>query len=464
MDLFTIALLATKESSEFETSTRLTGKLTFSRRGEFAQDIFTLRAAYVEGRPPRTVHMHWRRFAVSSIPLDDPVAFELWLRARWIEKDHLMEIFMRTGHFPADRGVDKAANGKTRRGAGEITTAVKALHWYDMLQVFAPIGLLGLVLYTFYNALPNVFLKSIDKLSIQKRLEALTNLRLPSFQRNLLTDPSAQRYLAKYAKKQYPKLPFDISRKPEATSMAVVPYDSRGKKVSIQPGSSKLSPAPVPAVTLGKQSTSVSLPRQPQKQIMHPMVMGVKKLSAPPSLISTATETESESSESKKLGPRQLGVKPSQNTAAKKHVGARKVAATPKPIANAKPATISKQVSMKSQNANPKPQAAPRQAGTITGQQAGKQAGKPRTAQGKPVAKAASKSVANTISRPATKLPTQQAAKPTPKPAAKPASKSAVKQAAKQAAKPIAQPKAKPIAKSPAKHNTPAPPKKLAMR
>lgn len=369
-----------------------------------------------------------------------------------MEKDHLMEIFMRTGHFPADKGVDKLRNGKTRRGAGEITTAVKALHWYDMLQVFAPVGLLGLVLYTFYNALPNVFLKSIDKLSIQKRLEALTKLRLPSFQRNLLTDPSAQRYLAKYAKRQYPKLPFDISRKPEATSMAVVPYDSRGKKGSIQSGSNKLSPAQVPAVTLAKQSTSVSLPRQPQKQIMHPMVMGVKKLSAPPSVISTATETESESSEPKKFGPRQLGARPSQNAAAKKHVGAGKVAATTKPIANAKPATISKQVPKKSQNANPKPQAVPRQAGNVTGQQAVKQAGKPRTAHGKPVAKAASKPVANASSRPAAKLPAQQAAKP--------ASKSTVKQAVK----PIAQPKAKPIANSPAKQNTPVPLKKLAIR
>ena len=449
----------------FELTRDSIGILIFNRRGEFAQDIYTLRAAYAQGRPPKTVHMYWRRFPVSSIPLDDPVAFEVWLRARWMEKDRLLEIFMQTGHFPADRGFDKTPNGKTRRGAGEISTQVKALHWYEMLQVFAPVGLLGLVLYAFYNALPNVFLKSIDKLSIQKRLEAITKLRLPNFQRNLLTDPTAQKYLAKYAKKQYPKLPFDISRKPEATSMAVVPYDSRGKKTSVRPGSSKSAPAPVPAVFLAKQVTSVSLPRQPQKQLANPMLTGVKKISAPPSVISTATETSSEASEPKKLGPRKLGVRPAQaaTTAAKKPTAPTKLTTAPKPVGRAKPATIPKQVSTKTQTPTPKPQTVAKKAGTADGQQADKP--KVRV---KPAASSASKSAGSTTSKPAaspaSKLASKSAPQATLKPVAKPAAKPLMKPATNQTAKFARQLKVNPIAKPAAKQNSAAAPKKPAAR
>lgn len=41
-------------------------------RGQFAQDIFTLKAGYLEGRPPKSVSMHWRRFAIKDIPMKDP--------------------------------------------------------------------------------------------------------------------------------------------------------------------------------------------------------------------------------------------------------------------------------------------------------------------------------------------------------------------------------------------------------
>lgn len=119
--------------------------------------------------------MYWRRFRVSTIPIDDPKAFDLWLRARWTEKDNLIEEYLRTGRFPADEGVEKAPDGKTRRGAGYITTEVKPNRWYEFLQVFAPIGLLALVLYVFYGALPKKYSKSINKqtlinqaLSLQK--------------------------------------------------------------------------------------------------------------------------------------------------------------------------------------------------------------------------------------------------------------------------------------------------------
>ena len=128
--------------------------------------------------------MYWRRFAVSSIPLDDSRAFEIWLRARWTEKDQLLDLYLRTGHFPADAGVDKTPEGKTRRGAGYIETEIRPFHWYEFLQIFAPMGLLALVLYTFYGALPRQFLKSINKEAVRAKIE--------SIQRNLIQRPETK--------------------------------------------------------------------------------------------------------------------------------------------------------------------------------------------------------------------------------------------------------------------------------
>ncbi|KAI9703252.1 MAG: hypothetical protein M1836_007818 [Candelina mexicana] len=134
--------------------------------GEYAQDVFTVRASYFGGRPPKSVNMFWRRFAVSSIPLDNQKEFDLWLRARWIEKDRLLEYYHRHNRFPADEGVERLGNGKTCRGAGFIETEIKPNYWFEFIQVFAPIGLFALVLYVFYGALPESVTKSIDKKTV----------------------------------------------------------------------------------------------------------------------------------------------------------------------------------------------------------------------------------------------------------------------------------------------------------
>lgn len=135
-------------------------------RGQFAQDIYTVKASYFGGRPPKSVNMYWRRFAVSSIPLDDSHAFEHWLRARWTEKDNLIEYYYQHGNFPADVGVDKGPDGKTRRGAGYIETQIRPAHWYEFLQIFAPTGLLALILYCFYGALPRRLIRSFSKQAV----------------------------------------------------------------------------------------------------------------------------------------------------------------------------------------------------------------------------------------------------------------------------------------------------------
>ena len=136
--------------------------------GQYASEIFTIQAAYFGGKPPKSVNMYWRRFDVWSIPVDNDKAFDNWLRARWIEKDQLLDHYQRTGRFPADTGVDVLPDGRKRRGAGYIETEIKPNKWYEYLQIFAPVGLLALVLYMFYGGLPKRFMKDIGKQAAQE--------------------------------------------------------------------------------------------------------------------------------------------------------------------------------------------------------------------------------------------------------------------------------------------------------
>jgi len=130
-------------------------------RGQFGQDYFTLYSTFFQGRPPKSVNMHWRRFAVKDIPLTD-FEFELWLRERWIEKDDLLEYYMENGNFPEDDdpkqngtanespglrkritiGKDersvKTTGGTNQHGQweGPVETEVKIAWWTDVLGIF----------------------------------------------------------------------------------------------------------------------------------------------------------------------------------------------------------------------------------------------------------------------------------------------------------------------------------------
>ncbi|KAL4787791.1 hypothetical protein BJX76DRAFT_345295 [Aspergillus varians] len=84
-------------------------------RGSYADKYFTLRSTYLQGRPPTSVNLYWRRFAVAEIPLDDQQEFESWLRARWVEKDELLEQYFETGRFPS------ALAGSIEVGHGDAT-------------------------------------------------------------------------------------------------------------------------------------------------------------------------------------------------------------------------------------------------------------------------------------------------------------------------------------------------------
>lgn len=97
--------------------------------------------------------MYWRRFAVSTIPLDDVQRFELWLRQRWLEKESLLEGYVQTGRFPGDEGYDiddkpvinGNSNSKNIHGAGIIETEVKLGHWYEIVQIFVVLLTFALV-------------------------------------------------------------------------------------------------------------------------------------------------------------------------------------------------------------------------------------------------------------------------------------------------------------------------------
>jgi len=118
--------------------------LTRSRRGKFGQDYFTLTSSFFQGRPPKSVNLYWRRFAVKDIPLDDHEVFDQWMKDRWYEKDALLEQYMTTGRFPALTGL---ANDDTQDGF--IETEVKPKHWWEISNIFVVLGTVGLVVNIF---------------------------------------------------------------------------------------------------------------------------------------------------------------------------------------------------------------------------------------------------------------------------------------------------------------------------
>lgn len=134
--------------------------------GQFGQDIFTLRSTFFEGRPPKSVNMHWRRFHINDIPIQNTKAFEVWLRNRWREKDYMLEYFQRHTRFPAedfwkdhlDMG-DRSSQGSQSlrsvpRPAVHIETQVKSGNWNEFVKIFAPISSVMMALTVAYGANP----------------------------------------------------------------------------------------------------------------------------------------------------------------------------------------------------------------------------------------------------------------------------------------------------------------------
>ncbi|CZT53371.1 related to acetyltransferase [Rhynchosporium secalis] len=113
-------------------------------RGEFGQDLFTLRSMYLQGRAPPSVNMYWRRFAIKDMPLDNAEKFEAWLRERWYEKDSFIDHFLTTGRFPAAK---EATNGvSVGKGNDEfIETEVKLKSVLEVGNIFVVLAAFALV-------------------------------------------------------------------------------------------------------------------------------------------------------------------------------------------------------------------------------------------------------------------------------------------------------------------------------
>ncbi|RAL05632.1 putative RNA polymerase II transcription elongation factor (Ctr9) [Aspergillus ibericus CBS 121593] len=110
-------------------------------KGSLPDKYFTLRSTYLQGRPPTSVNMHWRRFAVSEIPLDDQQEFDAWLRELWTEKDQLLEEYYETGRFPSELAgsIDVGHGPEERRtaaAAGYAETHVRLGHWAEVGRIF----------------------------------------------------------------------------------------------------------------------------------------------------------------------------------------------------------------------------------------------------------------------------------------------------------------------------------------
>ena len=254
--------------------------------------------------------MYWRRFEISKIPLHDSIAFEKWLRNRWIEKDKLIELYLRTGRFPADRGVDKDVNGKTRRGIGYVEAEIKTFHWYEFLQVFAPIGVLAMVLFMFYGSLPTQLFKAVDRQALIENLKAFA-------QGNKLTG---------LEKKALPA-PETINRKqvtggpntPALTTNKHVPNSSHPRKLENSKtgtrakdiGTSGLLPS---TVQKANSTTPQKLKARSQKAVPN---KSVPKVIPNKNLVSTAPK---------------LNVKPSKNAANGQAVGRSAIAQRPRKL------------------------------------------------------------------------------------------------------------------------------------
>ncbi|KAI9892324.1 MAG: hypothetical protein M1814_001524 [Vezdaea aestivalis] len=114
--------------------------------GQFGEEIFSIWSTYFQGRPPKSVNMYWRRFAVASIPLDTAEQFADWLQARWDEKDELLEQFRLTGRFPANSSHVLGSTGtKSTTNSPYIDTEVRLGHWIEVAQIFTPLLSVGVI-------------------------------------------------------------------------------------------------------------------------------------------------------------------------------------------------------------------------------------------------------------------------------------------------------------------------------
>ena len=218
-----------------------------------------------------------------------------------MEKDALIDMYLRTGRFPADEGVDKTADGKTRRGAGYIETEIKAFHWYEFLQVFAPLGLFAMILYTFYGALPGNFVKFFNRPAILDKVRVFQK-QLMGTHNKLLTGPEAKAWSNEM-----------FRLKKAATNITSTSTKPPVRK-AITNGTASTSSPPLsiagtkPSLAVKSKPQPQTVPKPKQSHAVQAAKPAPKKLEIKP-VAKPAT---------KKLGPKKLEVKPKPAILAKK--------------------------------------------------------------------------------------------------------------------------------------------------
>ncbi|KAK3076814.1 hypothetical protein LTS18_011979 [Coniosporium uncinatum] len=178
--------------------------------------------------------MHWRRFHVNDIPIDDDKAFEVWLRNRWREKDYLLEYFVRHNRFPSN--VDWLIKGESNtREAPYIETQVKSGNWEEFLMIFAPVTAFVMVLFLFYGSSSGSLLKQMEQVAKQATdgaggMPSFDLRNMPSevtdlFQQNMPSEASAMLRRPSRASSVA-----SSSRAPSVVSKAATAPTSRPKK------------------------------------------------------------------------------------------------------------------------------------------------------------------------------------------------------------------------------------------
>lgn len=114
--------------------------------GQYGEDYYSLLSMTLKNRYSKNVHMYWRRFRVDDIPWNDPGSFEKWIRARWEEKDLLLDSFHKTGSFkPVPRSrldlspseIKKRLETSTEEDPNYVSPEIKVpIELDSLLQVF----------------------------------------------------------------------------------------------------------------------------------------------------------------------------------------------------------------------------------------------------------------------------------------------------------------------------------------
>lgn len=126
--------------------------------GGYGSEIFTLRSVYFQGRPPTSVNMHWRRFRIADLPVDDHDAMFTWIMDRWREKDDLIEAFMREGKFPANTAAVHIEDGPVDElKTPYINAQVQSRNQFEFLQIFTPVFAAALISRTAVQFVDKVF-------------------------------------------------------------------------------------------------------------------------------------------------------------------------------------------------------------------------------------------------------------------------------------------------------------------